>query len=62
MAIVLTFLSKSGVPVEPVSTFVLDRDDFLEANKVCDTGYRGGSQWRGTFKEDFCCNIYYNGC
>ena len=31
--------------MEPLKTFVLDRDDFEEANNI---GYSGGDRWRGT--------------
>ena len=33
---------------EPLKTFVLNRDDFEEANKTCDTGYSGPA----TFTEE----------
>ena len=34
--------------MEPLKTFVLDRDDFEEANEALDTRYSEGGQWRGT--------------
>ena len=50
--ITLIFLRNSGVRVEPVKTFVIDGDDFKEANKAHDVGYNGGDQWRRTCHTD----------
>ena len=47
MATALIFLCNSGVHVEPVKTFVLNDDDFEEANKARNTGDSRGSQWSG---------------
>ena len=52
--------------MEPLKTFVLNGDDFKEANEERDMDY-SGDQWRGTcyiywgrIKEDFCCNICWS--
>ena len=39
--------------MEPLNTFVLDGDDFEEANKARDVGYSRGGQWRGTYLPHF---------
>ena len=46
MTTILIFLRNSGVRVEPVKTFVINGDDFEEANEARDVGYSGGDQWR----------------
>ena len=46
MATVLIFLC--NIIVEAVKTFVLNGEEFEEANEVCDTRNSGGGQWKLT--------------
>ena len=47
MPTVLIFLYNS-MTVEAVKAFVLDWDDFEEANEAYDTENSGGDQWKST--------------
>ena len=48
MATVLIFLRNSGINVEAVKTFMLDRDGFEGANVARNTANSGGGQWKAT--------------